>query len=81
MGVRVWGLIDHFLRGWRLMKKKQKRRLGFTRLWPPDELVVHLQLCSGFRKVDVRLPGKGNSNSHAARPVHPIITMKVDSDQ
>ena len=30
----------------------------------------------GFRrKVDVRLPGKGNSNSHGARPVHLIITM------
>jgi len=28
-----------------------------------------------FRKVDVRLPGKGNSNSHGARPVHLIITM------
>ena len=27
------------------------------------------------RKVDVRVPGKGNSNSHGARPVHPIITM------
>jgi len=27
------------------------------------------------RKVDVRLPGKGNSNSHGARPVHLIITM------
>ena len=27
------------------------------------------------RKVDVRLPGKGNSNSHRARPVHLIITM------
>jgi len=24
---------------------------------------------------DVRLPGKGNSNSHGARPVHRIITM------
>ena len=22
------------------------------------------------RKVDIRLPGKGNSNSHGARPVH-----------
>jgi len=30
---------------------------------------------SGYRKVDVRLPGKGNSNSHGARPVHLIITM------
>jgi len=28
-----------------------------------------------FRKVDVRLPGKGNSNSHGARPVHQIISM------
>ena len=27
------------------------------------------------RKVDVRLPGKGNSNPHGARPVHRIITM------
>ena len=26
-------------------------------------------------KVDVRLPGKGNPNSHGARPVHLIITM------
>ena len=29
---------------------------------------------SGCRKVDVRLPGRGNSNSHDARPVHLIIT-------
>ena len=28
------------------------------------------------RKVDVRRPGKGNSNSHGSRPVHRIITMK-----
>ena len=27
------------------------------------------------RKVDIRLPGKGNSNSHGARPVHQIIWM------
>ena len=27
------------------------------------------------RKVDVRLPGKENSNSHGARPVHQIISM------
>ena len=27
------------------------------------------------RKVDIRLPGKGNSNSHGARPVHLIIKM------
>ena len=29
----------------------------------------------GPRKVNVRLPGNGNSNSHGARPVHLIITM------
>ena len=28
-----------------------------------------------LRKEDVRLPGKGNSNSHGARPVRLIITM------
>ena len=34
------------------------------------------------RKVDVRLPGKGNSNPHGARPVHLINhDEKVDSDQ
>jgi hypothetical protein len=33
---------------------------------------------SYHRKVDAMLPGKGKSNSHGARPVHPIIT---DSDQ
>ena len=27
------------------------------------------------RKVDLRLPGKGNPNSHGARPVQIIITM------
>ena len=26
------------------------------------------------RKVDIRLPGKGDSNSHGAKPVHQIIT-------
>ena len=28
-----------------------------------------------FWKVDVWLPGKGNSNSHGTRPVHQIISM------
>ena len=32
-------------------------------------------MCGRLRKVDVRLPGKGNSNNHGARPVHLIITM------
>ena len=35
----------------------------------PPKLQVHP------RKVDVRLPGEGNSNSNGARPVHLIITM------
>ena len=34
-----------------------------------------------FRRVDVRLLGKGNSNAHGARPLHLIITMIVDLDQ
>ena len=35
------------------------------------------------RKIDVRLPGKGNSNCHSARPVHLIHHQddKLDSDQ
>ena len=28
-----------------------------------------------MRKVDIRLHGKGNSDSHGARPVHKIISM------
>jgi len=45
-------------------------------------LYLCLSLVSGDetrrrRKVDVRLPGKGNSNSHGARPDHLIITMMV----
>jgi hypothetical protein len=34
------------------------------------------------RKVDVRLPGKGNSTSHGARPVYQNhLDGQVDSDQ
>ena len=36
---------------------------------------MHRRRCDRYRKVDVRLPGKGNSNYHGARPVHLIITM------
>ena len=31
--------------------------------------------CPDLRKVDVRIPENGNSNSHGARTVHLIITM------
>jgi len=34
-----------------------------------------MSVCGLSRKVDVRLPGKGNSNSHGARPVHLVITI------
>ena len=33
------------------------------------------QVSQNTWKVDVRLPGKGNSNSHGARPVHQTISM------
>jgi len=37
-----------------------------------EVLMLHLP----YRKVDVMLPGKEDSNSHGARPVHLIITMQ-----
>ena len=40
---------------------------GSTRATPPARAT---QFRSQFRKVDIRLPGKGDSNSHGARPVH-----------
>ena len=39
-------------------------------------------MCTCFRKVDIRLPGKGNSNSHGARPVYQnLLDDYVDLDQ
>ena len=43
--------------------------------FPSQLLNGNPTLGGGSSKVDVRLPGKGNSNSHGARPVHLIITM------
>ena len=37
--------------------------------------VWYLGIGAQARKVDMRLPVKGNSNSHGARPVHLISTM------
>ena len=52
------------------MKGPERERPSFA---PPR---LSERQCSGTRrKVDVRLPGKGNSNSSGARPDHPIITM------
>ena len=40
------------------------------------ERITPIALCHRHaRKVDVRLPEEGDSNSHGARPVHLIITM------
>ena len=39
------------------------------------QVTVDSMTASGDRKVGVRLPGKGNLNSHSARLVHLIITM------
>ena len=47
------------------------RVLGFG-VWDPQEV------SRVTRKVDVRPPGKGDSNSHGVRPVH---DDEVDSDQ
>ena len=44
-----------------------------NQLDPEKVQIVHCGCLA--RKVDVRLPGKGNSNSHGARLVHLIITM------
>ena len=60
--------------------KKKKKKLGVRRgvdLRGVDEARQSRQedgyLPKG-RKVDIRLPGKGNSNSHGARPVHQTIS-------
>ena len=53
-------------------------RLGFWVQGPNSRLQVSwggLVTCAAGRNVDIRLPGKGNSNSHGARPVHQIIAM------
>ena len=46
-----------------------------TVLYVPSSLGLTRGGWGQARKVDVRLPGKGNSDSHGARPVHLIITM------
>jgi len=49
--------------------------MTLSRCWrePPSPVLHHVLRLT--RKVDVRLPGKGDSNSHGARPVILIITM------
>ena len=47
------------------------RRTGWLRVGP----AFQERRSDAHRKVDARLPGKGNSNSHGAKPAHLIITM------
>jgi len=75
-------LVYHSTLGVRVIMKKKKKivaqhpvrcsRLGAIVL---STYPRHVHLCRWTRKVDVRLPGKENSNSHGARPVHLFITM------
>ena len=61
---------DHLVPEFPVIRHEPLRKLRHVRLQ------LHTRGApSGFRKVDVRLPGKGNSNSHGARPVHLIMTM------
>ena len=52
-----------------------------ARRWPrarppaPSASPTPASRCRSHRKVDIRLPGKGNPSSHGARPVHQIISM------
>jgi len=62
-GVSIMG------RGPRSRQVQRRLRAAFDLIQFALELVA-LQVS----KVDVRLPGKENSNSHGARPVHLIIT-------
>ena len=51
------------------------RDFGVLGLFSLGSLYKNRKALHHARKVDVRLPGKGNSNSHGVRPVHLIITM------
>jgi len=68
----IWGLFRVYLPG--LGPARSPR--GRSQFYPSCRAARRAATRSAlFRKVDVRLPGKGNSNSHGARPVHRIITM------
>ena len=62
--LRLIDFVYHSTLGLRVITKKRHPHA-------PDRI----RLPPGTRKVDVRLPGKGNSNSHGARPFHLVITM------
>jgi len=87
---KAHGLLYHSTLGLRVIKKKKgptARMLSLMMVTEQDRCCTAAttkpgRVCSwkrsvsgAFRKVDVRLLGKGNSNSHGARPVHLINTM------
>jgi len=53
--------VYHSTLGARATTKKKKKHLTTPDCWRGEHLTA--------RKVDIRLPGKGDSNSHGARPV------------
>ena len=61
-------------RGRRSVDGEERRWLRSVRGEYSLSAVMSVKVKTPHRRVDVRLPGKGNSNSHGARPVHLIIT-------
>ena len=63
--------------------KTEKARVGKieggetekARVALPEKRLRFIGVCLCSWKVDVRLPGQGNSNTHGVRPVHQIISM------
>ena len=71
-----WCKFGHVTRGERYRYAGFDEGVGVEERHVPHEPQLaqhpfHLRV----RKVDVRLPGKGNPKTHGARPVHPIITI------
>jgi len=85
--LRSISLIDHTIKPRRCPRRSQKERASSGAVAPAStrgalfllapfrEGEDKLGSLTSTRKVDVRLPGKGNSNSHGERPVHLIITI------
>ena len=48
---------------------------SWSTVWDPGPQKLNANMARWTRKVDTRLPAKGNSNSYGARPVHQIISM------
>ena len=62
-------------RAWNPVTPKPACRVACVGVASPRMQRFTPSYCGGCSKVDIKLPGKGNSNSHGARPVHLIITM------